>query len=148
MEGLNRFVEAQKDMYPKALAEIKNGMKRSHWMWYIFPQIAGLGSSSTAVYYAINSLEEAKDYLDDQILGGRLKEISKEIIKLTTNSAVLVFGGIDALKLRSSMTLFDYVCAEPNNVFQEVINKYFDGEKDQLTLRIVSDMEKKLLLKK
>ena len=106
MSELNRFYEAQEEGYPRALSEIKNGMKVSHWMWYIFPQITGLGYSSTAQYYAIKDLEEANEYLNDEVLGNRLREISLELLKLETNIPVMVFGMVDSLKLNSSMTLF------------------------------------------
>ena len=105
MSDLNRFIEAQEEGYPRALKEIKNGMKETHWMWYIFPQIIGLGRSSTAEYYAIKDLDEAREYLNDEVLGARLKEISNELLKLETNEPVLVFGKIDSLKLNSSKSL-------------------------------------------
>lgn len=143
MSNLNRFIEAQKEAYPRALKEIKNGMKETHWMWYIFPQISGLGQSSTSTYYAINDLDEAVAYLNDEILGGRLREISNELLKLETNQPVLVFGWIDSMKLRSSMTLFDYVSDEDDDVFQKVIDKYYDGRKDEATLNIIADMNNK-----
>ena len=92
MNSLDRFKIAQEVSYPKALEEIKNGMKESHWMWFIFPQIIGLGKSETAEFYAINDLDEARSYLEDEVLGKRLKEISNELLKLETNSATLVFG--------------------------------------------------------
>lgn len=141
MNDLNRFIEAQKEDYPRALEEVKNGMKRTHWMWYIFPQITGLGRSSTAEYYAIKDLDEARAYLEDEVLGTRLREISSELLKLETNLPVLVFGSIDALKLNSSMTLFDYVSSD--DVFQRVIDKYYDGKKDELTLEILEKMSGK-----
>ena len=117
MSDLQRFYEAQEEGYPRALSEIKNGMKVSHWMWYIFPQITGLGYSSTAKYYEIQNLEEANEYLNDEVLGNRLREISSELLNLETNIPVMVFGMVDSLKLCSSMTLFDYVSEDEDNVF-------------------------------
>lgn len=141
MNDLNRFIEAQKEDYSRALEEVKCGMKRTHWMWYIFPQIIGLGRSSTAEYYAIKDLDEARAYLDDEVLGPRLREISSELLKLETNLPVLIFGSIDALKLNSSMTLFNYV--SDDDIFQRVIDKYYDGKKDELTLEILEKMSGK-----
>lgn len=145
--SLERFVLAQRDSYPVALQEIKNGMKMSHWMWYIFPQISGLGHSSLATYYAISDLDEARAYLSDIVLGNRLKEISNELLKLETNEPVLVFGKIDSLKLNSSMTLFDYV-SDGEDVFQRVLDKFYDGRKDELTLNICKNMKGKSFYKK
>ncbi len=133
MADLTRFHEAQKYDYAAALEEIRSGRKRSHWMWYIFPQIAGLGRSSMAEYYSIRSLQEAVEYLKDPILGKRLMEISEALLELDTNDASAVFGWPDDLKLRSSMTLFAE--ADPDQqVFQKVLDKFFNGEKDRLTL--------------
>lgn len=145
--SLERFVLAQRDSYPVALQEIKNGMKMSHWMWYIFPQISGLGHSSLATYYAISDLDEARAYLSDIVLGNRLREISNELLKLDTNEPVLVFGKIDSLKLNSSMTLFDYV-SDGEDIFQKVIDKFYDGRKDELTLNICKNMKGKSFYKK
>ena len=133
MADLTRFNEAQKYDDAAALEEIRSGRKRSHWMWYIFPQIAGLGRSSMAEYYSIRSLQEAVEYLKDPILGKRLMEISEALLELDTNDASAVFGWPDDLKLRSSMTLFTE--ADPDQqVFQKVLDKFFNGEKDRLTL--------------
>lgn len=147
MNSLNRFIDAQEEAYQRALQEVKNGMKTSHWMWYIFPQISGLGTSSISTYYAISDLEEAKAYLSNSVLGTRLREISNELLKLETNEPVLVFGKVDSLKLNSSMTLFDYVSDE-EDVFQKVIDKFYDGRKDELTLSICESMKAKSLYKK
>lgn len=141
MSNLDRFILAQEESYPRALEEIKNGMKETHWMWYIFPQIVGLGRSSTAEYYAIKDLDEAREYLEDEVLGARLKEITNELLKLETNTPTLVFGAVDALKLNSSMTLFDYV--SDSSIFSEVIDKYYDGHKDELTIAICDKMSGK-----
>ena len=133
---LSRFISAQEQDYPIALAEIRAGRKRSHWIWYIFPQIEGLGSSSTSKFYAIKGLGEAQAYMNDPGLGPRLKEISGELLKLDTNNATAVFGSPDDLKLRSCMTLFAALpAADP--VFSAVLNKFFHGEKDSLTLEIM-----------
>ena len=133
---LERFVRAQIGSYETALWEIRWGRKCSHWMWYIFPQIAGLGMSSTAQYYAIQDLQEAEEYLAHPILGPRLLEISGELLKLSTNDAYAVFGWPDDLKLRSSMTLFS--CAVVDQpVFQQVLDKYYGGEPDEKTLALL-----------
>ena len=133
---LERFVRAQIGSYETALWEIRRGRKCSHWMWYIFPQIAGLGMSSTAQYYAIQDLQEAEEYLAHPILGPRLLEISGELLKLNTNDAYSVFGWPDDLKLRSSMTLFS--CAAVDQpVFQQVLDKYYGGRPDEKTLSLL-----------
>ena len=134
--SLERFVRAQEHSYDAALREIRGGRKRSHWMWYIFPQIAGLGMSSTAQYYAIYDLTEAEEYLAHPILGPRLLEISRALLALDTSDADAVFGWPDNLKLRSSMTLFH--CADPDcPVFQQVLDKFFGGRPDERTLAIL-----------
>ena len=133
---LSRFVNAHKQLYQTALEEIKNGYKYSHWMWYIFPQIHGLGRSSTSQYYAIQSLDEARAFLEDPYLGKNLLEISQALLNLDTNNATEVFGRPDDMKLRSSMTLFSLV-ADADPVFQKVLDKYFDGRKDGRTLRVL-----------
>src|SRR5687767_9070413 len=119
--NLKRFTDAQEGSYETALAEIKKGWKQSHWMWYIFPQIKGLGYSETAKFYAINSLSEAEAYLEHPVLGKRLIEISGELLKLESNDANHILGSPDDLKLKSSMTLFS---ALPNSgpVFQQVLD--------------------------
>lgn len=134
--NLNRFHEVQEKYYHTALAEIKDGYKRSHWMWFIFPQIKGLGKSSTAQYYAISSLEEARAYLADGVLASRLREISSELLKHSDRSIQGVLGGIDSMKLRSSMTLFDMVC--PNDVFAKVLDIFYLGERDGRTIEIIN----------
>jgi uncharacterized protein (DUF1810 family) len=135
---LNKFKGAQERDYQIALTEIKNGRKQSHWMWYIFPQIKGLGLSQTSKYYAINDIEEAKNYLSHPILGSRLIEISNELLKLNTDNALSIFGSPDDLKLKSSMTLFSLV-EKTNPVFQLVLDKYFKGEKDSQTMQIIKE---------
>jgi uncharacterized protein (DUF1810 family) len=134
--NLNRFVEAQAGVYERALAEVKRGQKRSHWMWFIFPQIDGLGYSSTAKFYAIKSKDEAKAYLDHPLLGTRLIECSEALMKIQGISAAEIFGYPDDLKLRSSMTLFASV-SEPNSVFSRVLEHYYEGQPDQQTLELL-----------
>lgn len=136
MSDLGRFIKAQERSYYTALDEIRGGRKESHWMWYIFPQIEGLGSSPTAQYYAISSLEEADDYLNNPVLGPRLEEISEALMKLSTSDPSAVFGWPDDMKLKSSMTLFSLV-APKGSVFERVLDKYYDGDRDDLTLSIV-----------
>ena len=118
MKSLDRYIKAQKDDYELAKNEIKTGKKISHWMWYIFPQIKGLGQSETSKYYEIRDLEEAKAYLNDDILGNRLLELVKILLDINTNNIVDIFGEIDSIKLKSCMTLFDYV--SDNNIFDKV----------------------------
>ena len=133
---LDRFLDAQRGDYAAALAEVRRGRKTSHWMWYIFPQIAGLGQSSTARYYSIRDLEEAREYYAHPVLGQRLREISGALLELRGSDPVAVFGGIDSMKLKSSMTLFA-VAAPDDPLFQQVLDKYYGGEQDILTLRIL-----------
>ena len=133
---LDRFLDAQRGDYAVALAEVRRGRKTSHWMWYIFPQIAGLGQSSTARYYSIRDLEEAREYYAHPVLGQRLREISGALLELRGSDPVAVFGGIDSMKLKSSMTLFA-VAAPDDPLFQQVLDKYYGGEQDVLTLRIL-----------
>ena len=133
---LDRFLDAQRGDYAAALAEVRRGRKTSHWMWYIFPQIAGLGQSSTARYYSIRDLEEAREYYAHPVLGQRLREISGVLLELRGSDPVAVFGGIDSMKLKSSMTLFA-VTAPDDPLFQQVLDKYYGGEQDALTLRIL-----------
>jgi uncharacterized protein (DUF1810 family) len=132
MNSLDRFISVQQYVYDEALKEIKDGEKKSHWMWFIFPQIIGLGESDNAIYYSIVNAEEASDYLNHEILGKRLREITSELLKLKTNDPEKIFGEIDSMKLKSSMTLFDYI--ENNSIFESVLNKYFNGKRDELTL--------------
>ncbi len=134
---LSRFLSAQEDVYPTALAELRAGQKRSHWMWFVFPQIEGLGHSSTAQYYAVKSMAEARAYLDHPVLGARLRECAAAVLAVEGRSASQIFGYPDDLKLRSSMTLFA-VAAEPGSVFARVVDKYFGGEQDPQTLRLIA----------
>lgn len=132
---LNRFITAQERSYDAALSEIRSGRKRTHWMWYIFPQIDGLGRSSTAQFYAISDLQEAKEYYAHPVLGPRLVEISEALLKLDGDNATAVMGYPDDLKLKSSMTLF--AIASGNPVFTKVLDKYFDGRQDRWTVKIL-----------
>ena len=134
---LSRFSQAHRRSYQTALTEIKNGRKYSHWMWYIFPQLTGLGKSSTARYYGLKDLEEAKAFLEDPYLGGNLKEISRALLALDTSDPYAVFGGIDGKKLQSCMTLFAHIPgADP--VFSKVLNKYYHGHEDRQTCRLLA----------
>jgi len=134
---LMRFLEAQNKMYLTAFSEIEKGKKETHWMWFVFPQIKGLGRSDTAHYYAISDLREAEDFLQHPILGKHLIEITALLLRLKPKSIEAIFGDLDALKLRSSMTLFALV-ENTNPVFQEVLNVYFTGQFDPLTLSIIN----------
>jgi uncharacterized protein (DUF1810 family) len=133
---LERFVQAQARNYDQALGEIRRGRKQSHWMWYVFPQLAGLGLSATARRYAIASLDEAKAYLCHPLLGPRLLECAQALLALERRSAHEIFGWPDELKLRSSVTLFA-LAAPPGSVFARVLDAYFDGERDAKTLRLL-----------
>jgi len=136
--NLNRFIDAQKRDYALALSEIKNGRKQSHWMWYIFPQIHGLGFSETSRFYSIKNMKEAEDFLNHEVLGQRLIEICNELLTLKTSNAHQIFGSPDDLKLKSSMTLFSLL-PNTNPVFQSVLNKFFNGMKDAKTMEIISE---------
>lgn len=136
--SLERFVKAQEGSYEIALNEIKHGRKRSHWMWYIFPQIKGLGYSSTAQYYAIQDKKEAENYLKHPVLSKRLMEISEELLRLDSNNASEVFGYPDDMKLKSSMTLFSLVSEQ--EIFEKVLDKFFDGKIDGKTVEILKEM--------
>jgi len=131
---LARFVTAQKGAYARALAEIRAGRKRTHWMWFVFPQIQGLGTSSTARFYAISDRAEAQAYLAHQILGPRLLEIAEALLAVEGGTASEIFGYPDDLKLRSCATLFASVSA-PGSVFERVLEKFYGGEPDPETLR-------------
>lgn len=139
--SLQRFLDAQQKDYEIALSEIKNGRKRSHWMWYIFPQIHDLGFSETSKLYSIKSLDDAQEYLRHPVLGKRLIEISQSLLDLPTNNAHAVFGSPDDLKLKSSMTLFALL-PKSDPVFQSVLEKFFQGENDAKTIAIIRDEEK------
>jgi uncharacterized protein (DUF1810 family) len=133
---LNRFISAQEGVYERALAELRSGLKRSHWMWYIFPQIEGLGHSPTTRQYSIKSLEEARQYLAHPVLGARLVECAEAVLAVQGQSASDIFGHPDDWKLQSSLTLFKLV-AGPGSVFERVLDKYYQGKQDSRTLQIV-----------
>jgi uncharacterized protein (DUF1810 family) len=135
--NLDRFRQAQERDYATALDEIRHGRKRSHWMWYIFPQLAGLGSSEVSRYYAIKDIREATAFPEDNELGLRITAIGKELLRLDTQNPAAVFGTPDDLKLKSSMTLFDAVSAT-FPVFGQVLDKFFGGERDKKTLDLLS----------
>lgn len=134
--NLGRFVQAQEDDYAQALSEIRSGRKRSHWMWYIFPQYDGLGSSPTAKHYAIKSLAEAEAYLRHPVLGSRLLECAEAAVSIEGRSASEVFGFPDDMKLRSCATLFALV-SPSGSVFERLLDKHFDGERDDKTVGLV-----------
>jgi uncharacterized protein (DUF1810 family) len=134
---LNRFVTAQEGIYERALAEIKAGRKRSHWMWFIFPQFAGLGFSSTSQLYAIKSLDEARAYLAHPVLGPRLRECIEALLQVQGRSAHQIFGSPDDLKLKSCATLFAQVAGE-ESAFDKLLGRYYAGERDEKTLRLLA----------
>lgn len=133
--NLGRFIEAQSEVYRIALRELQKDRKQSHWMWFIFPQLKGLGHSYNSKFYGISGAEEASEYLENPILGQRLREVSNAILNLPTDDAIEVFGGIDSRKLKSSMTLVDLV--SPNDIFAQVLDKYFNGQRDNRTVNII-----------
>ncbi|TAN69461.1 MAG: DUF1810 domain-containing protein [Methylobacter sp.] len=139
---LSRFTNAQESIYDSVLTELTNGRKRSHWMWYIFPQIDGLGHSSTSKHYAIKSMEEARQYLNHPVLGKRLLECAEAVFAIEGRSISEIFGCPDDMKLKSSMTLFACV-AEPYSVFVRILEKYFNGVHDSLTLRLLGEEKNK-----
>lgn len=130
--GLQRFIEAQNDSYDQALKEIRNGRKLTHWIWYIFPQIKGLGFSYNSEYYGVTSLQEARDYLENELLRKRLFEITESLLMHKGKDIESIMGDIDALKLKSSMTLFDAV--KPGSIFGEVLDGFYGGERCRRTL--------------
>lgn len=136
MSALDRFVEAQAGVYETALAELKAGEKRSHWMWFVFPQIAGLGLSAIAQKYAIGSPAEARDYLGHPLLGPRLRTCTEAMLGHPDRPAEAILGSVDAMKFCSSMTLFDAV--EPNGPFAHALDTFFDGARDERTLALLA----------
>ena len=129
---LQRFIAPQDAVWPHVLAELAAGHKQSHWIWFVFPQIAGLGSSPRSIHFAIGSREEAAAYLAHPVLGERLRDITELVLKIEGRSAHDIFGDPDEMKFRSSMTLFDAVA--PNDIFALALRKYFSGDRDRLTL--------------
>lgn len=141
---LNRFLNAQEHSYAQALAEIRNGRKQGHWIWHIFPQIAGLGFSSTSVFYAVKDLQEAEDYFRHPLLRSRLVEISEALLNVKGKTAEQVLGSPDDLKVKSSMTLFSLV-TNTDRIFQAVLDKYYNGIPDQRTLAIANNPDQHIL---
>lgn len=138
MNDLKRFLDAQANDFATALAEIERGIKQSHWMWYIFPQIKGLGYSETARFYAIKDRAEAELYLAHPVLGARLVRISEALLKIKGKTANQIFGSPDDVKLKSSMTLFGAL-DDTNPVFQLILDEYFNGAKDDKTLELIDN---------
>lgn len=136
--NLERFLKAQESSYDIALQELNDGRKRSHWMWYIFPQLKALGYSETALYYGITDIEEAKCYLAQPILSARLVACCEAILLHKDKSALRILGDIDAMKLKSSMTLFALASDEENSVFHQVLTQFYDGKMDDKTKEILS----------
>lgn len=136
-QGLEHFYTAQKHNFARAFSEIKDGKKNSHWMWFVFPQLAGLGSSEMAKKYAINDISEASDYLKDAVLGERLVSISRQLLAHRDKTAHEIFGSPDDRKLKSCMTLFSLVPGA-DSVFEEVLNQFYEGEKDPKTLGLLN----------
>jgi len=140
-DDIERFLSAQENTYDKALREIKNGMKESHWMWFVFPQIRGLGFTEYNVYFGLKDLDEAREYLEHPILGKRLVEISQAALCQKGKTAMEIFGRPDERKLKSCMTLFSQIQnADP--VFNKVLEKYYNGVKDEKTISILDSQRK------
>jgi uncharacterized protein (DUF1810 family) len=137
---LDRFLEAQAPVYAQALGELRAGQKQSHWMWFIFPQVAGLGQSATSRAYAIQSLAEARAYLAHPVLGARLRECCQAVMNIRGKSAENIFGAIDAMKFRSCLTLFAEV-DHGEVLFFNLLETHFDGDADETTLEILSGLE-------
>ena len=138
--NLRRFVDAHRQIYPSALEEIRAGHKRSHWMWYIFPQLRGLGHSYNANYYGIADKDEAIMFLHHPILGRNLREITMEMLAINDKPIEEILGGIDSMKFRSSMSLFDSIC--PDDIFYDAMQKYYSSQRDELTLDMLKDQDK------
>ncbi len=139
---LSRFISAQESVYGRVLEELRNGRKRTHWMWYIFPQIDGLGYSTTSKHFAIKNMEEAQAYLNHSVLGPRLFECAEAVLAIEGHTASNIFGYPDDLKLQSSMTLFALI-AGPDSVFAHILDKYFKGEHDVRTLHLLEELKGK-----
>ena len=136
INSLDRFVQAQTLMYPSVLKQMQNGKKTSHWMWFMFPQLRGLGTSTMAHLYGISGLGEAKAYLAHPVLSGRLYELCSELLKHKDKTALEIFGDIDEMKLKSSMTLFA-LTSEDYTIFDEVLEHFFGGEMDEVTVKLI-----------
>ena len=137
INALERFVKAQTNTYEVAMNEIKNGKKRTHWMWFIFPQLRSLGMSSISRYYGLENFDEAKAYLAHPVLSGRLYELCGELLKHKDKTALEIFGDIDEMKLKSSMTLFA-LTSEDYTIFDEVLECFFGGEMDEVTVKLIN----------
>ena len=146
----NDFIQAQNTVYPSVIKELTEGQKRTHWMWFIFPQVKGLGRSTMARRFAIESLEQAKEYLQHDVLGVRLRECAELLLLHPEKSALEVFGSIDTLKLHSSLTLFTLASSNKKCVFNELLDQYFEGSYDINTIKMLMQLSdwKKDLLKK
>jgi len=146
----NDFIQAQNTVYPSVIKELTDGQKRTHWMWFIFPQVKGLGRSTMARRFAIESLEQAKEYLQHDVLGVRLRECAELLLLHPEKSALEVFGSIDTLKLYSSLTLFTLASSNKKCVFNELLDQYFEGSYDINTIKMLMQLSdwKKDLLKK
>jgi len=136
--SVERFIKQHEVHYKQALSEVRSGQKRSHWMWFIFPQIKGLGSSYTAQEYGINGISEAVEYMEDPILSGNMRELCNALMALESSNAYRIFGDPDYLKLCSSMTLFMIACPE-EPLFKQVIDKFYKGEPDRRTIEILKN---------
>ena len=136
-QGIERFIEAQKRDYTTALSEVRAGRKESHWIWYIFPQILGLGSSCYANLYGIRNKEEAEEYLNHKVLGKRLMEITNALLQIEDKSAEEIFGDLDSMKVKSSMTLFDIIA--PDDIYAQVLNKFYKGERCYKTIQFIDN---------
>ena len=137
INALERFVKAQTNTYEVAMNEIKNGRKRTHWMWFTFPQLRSLGMSSISRYYGLENFDEAKAYLAHPMLSGRLYELCGELLKHKDKTALEIFGDIDEMKLKSSMTLFA-LTSEDYTIFDEVLEHFFSGEMDEVTVKLIN----------
>ena len=138
INSLDRFIKPQELMFPVALRELKKGKKISHWMWYIFPQLRGLGQSSMSYIYGLAGLEEAEAYLANTTLKSRLYELCEILLKHKDKSAVDIFGNVDAMKLKSSMTIFA-LTSEDHTIFDQVLDQFFDGQMDEVTIEMINN---------
>lgn len=139
---INRFLQAQENSffcgYKQALEEIKNGKKKSHWIWYIFPQLRCLGRSSRAHYYGIADRDEAQRYLEHPILGARIRKITEVLLEHKDKTALSILGNVDAIKVRSCMTMFDFL--SPNDIFADVLLSFYNGERCKITLEVMQQI--------
>lgn len=136
---MQRFIDAQNQVFDKVVDELSHGFKETHWMWYIFPQITGLGQSTTAKYYELHNIDEINEYINNELLMQRLYTLCS-ILKKQTNSAEEIFGYPDVLKFKSSMTLFDYY--KQNEIFNELLEKFYQGQRDEETIKIIKKLTK------